>query len=413
MSDRLASRCILIAFIAHGALALTGCGKGPETEYGLSEGKSLNGTSVLRTTLEREEHEVEAAIRLNDELAEWADGIIRFAPYPGAPDREEAEWYASWLASDSDRWLIYVVGDFDSSADYWKSMVLERARSNEPEGEEEAKCALGEAVDRAGRLAARSAHPADATTWFEVDTAWEPPRTCTSLSGPWAADLDAAEVTLSLHEPLKANGATVLLAGDGKPFVIEKAVRAQNRLLVVANGSFLLNETLVKAARTRLLASVLDWIGQDRCRIALVEGSFVLEEAQQPLSVWQLLQRLASFRWIAIQIGIAAIFAALARAPRLGRPRDVPRARADRPAAHAEALGALLARSGSPQRAREIIDHYRLWRHRRALPEPAVARDRVGSRAERYVNAGTGNLDRAAADDEGSAGMVRFTSRAD
>ncbi len=362
---RLAPRRILVYLLTHSVLALAGCGTAPETEYGSSEGKSLNGTSVLSAILQREGHEVEAAIRLNDDLAEWAGGIIRFAPYPGPPDREEANWYASWLAADPDRWLIYVVGDFDASPEYWKSVVEDLTQTAKPQSAEEARESLGDAVDRARRLAAKSAHPADAATWFEVDSAREPPRTCTSLSGPWAADVDAAAVALVLHEPLKAKGGTVLLAGDGKAFAIEKSLRGENRLLVIANGSFLLNEALVNAARSRLLASVLDWIGPDRHRIALVEGSFVLGGAGEPPSLWQLLGRLASLRWIAVQIGLAALFAALARAPRLGRPRDEPGVRADRPAAHAEALGALLARSRSPERAREIIDRYRHRTERR------------------------------------------------
>ena len=47
---------------------------------------SLNGTSVLAEMLEDRGHEVRAAIRLNEELADWAGGIVRFAPYPGPPD---------------------------------------------------------------------------------------------------------------------------------------------------------------------------------------------------------------------------------------------------------------------------------------------------------------------------------------
>ncbi|MGO9469204.1 MAG: hypothetical protein ACLQIB_42550 [Isosphaeraceae bacterium] len=365
MRDRLAPRISLVCLFAGCGFSLAGCGAGPETDYGSSEGKSLNGISVLSAILQRDGHEVEAAIRLNDDLAEWAGGIIRFAPYPGPPDREEANWYARWLAADPARWLIYVAGDFDASPEYWSSVVQELAQTVGHQPEEKARESLGEAASRARRLAARSAHPADAGTWFEMDSAREPPRACTILSGPWAAGVDAAAVALVLHEPLKAKGGRVLLAGDGKAFVIEKSVRGENRLLVIANGSFLLNEALVNSARSRLLAPVLDWIGPDRHRIALVEGSFILGEADEPLSLWQLLRRLASLRWIAVQIGLAALFAALARAPRLGRPRDEPGVRADRPAAHAEALGALLARSRSPERAREIIDRYRRRTERR------------------------------------------------
>jgi hypothetical protein len=68
-----------------------GCGAGgPETEYGLSRGTSLNGTRAFAAMLRNRGHTVKAAIRLTDGLAEWAQGIVRFAPYPGPPESGEA-----------------------------------------------------------------------------------------------------------------------------------------------------------------------------------------------------------------------------------------------------------------------------------------------------------------------------------
>ena len=55
-------------------------------------------------------------------LADWATGIVRFAPYPGPPSLEEAAWYRNWLAAESDRRLIYVVRDFDTVAEYWEGV---------------------------------------------------------------------------------------------------------------------------------------------------------------------------------------------------------------------------------------------------------------------------------------------------
>ena len=65
---------------------------------------------------------------------------------------------------------------------------------------------------------------------------------------------------------------------------------------------------------------------------------------------WDLLRRMPPLRWVAIQAGLAALLAALARAPRLGRPRPDPPSGADRPAEHALALGTLLARARRPPR---------------------------------------------------------------
>ena len=82
-------------------------------------------------------------------------------------------------------------------------------------------------------------------------------------------------------------------------------------------------------------------------------------------TLWDLLRRLPSLRWVAIQVGLAALLAALARAPRLGRPRPDPPSGADRPAEHALALGALLARAGRCREAHELLDRYRRWRYPR------------------------------------------------
>jgi hypothetical protein len=78
-----------------------------------------------------------------------------------------------------------------------------------------------------------------------------------------------------------------------------------------------------------------------------------------------------ALRWVAIQLGVAGLVAALARAPRLGRPRPDPGSDADRPATHARAIGSLLARTGSVPEATELLDRYRRWRYPRTRENAA------------------------------------------
>jgi hypothetical protein len=99
-------------------------------------------------------------------------------------------------------------------------------------------------------------------------------------------------------------------------------------------------------------------------QIALVEGSFPLRGAGGPDSLWEVLRRLPALRWVALHLAVAGLLAALARAARLGPPRPDPASGADRPAAHAVALGALLERTGSAAEARDLLDRYRRWRGR-------------------------------------------------
>ncbi len=346
------------------APGMSGCGAGFDATYGKSRGASLNGTSVLTRMLRDSGHEVRTAIRLNDELADWAEGIVRIAPYPGPPARDEAVWYRNWLSARRDRWLIYVVRDFDTVAEYWKSVRDDLTDSSGASRRAEAEQKRSEAADWVERLPKKAKPAADLVEWFAADTAWNPPRICTKLSGPWAASIDAAAAGLTVHEPLKTAWGSILLQGDGKALVVDKVI-GQGKVLVIANGSFLLNEAVVNRARRPLAELVIQWAAREAKKVALVEGAFVLGGEAATPTIWDLLRRIPSLRWVAIHVGLAALLASLARAPRLGRPRPDPPSGADRPAEHALALGALLARAKAAPEARELLDHYQRWRYPR------------------------------------------------
>ena len=324
----------------------------------------MNGTSVLTRMLRDKSLDVRTAIRLNDGLADWADGIVRFAPYPGPPSRDEAAWYREWLAAGPDHWLIYVVRDFDSVAEYWKNVRDGLADASAAARRAEAEDNRRTAADWVDQLPRKAKPAADSREWFEAVTPWNPPRACTKLSGPWANGIDAAAAALTVHESLKTARGRILLEGDDQALVVEKAM-GRGRVLVIANGSFLLNEAVVNPARRPLAERVIAWAGRASKQVAMVEGPFVLEGEASALSIWALLRRIPTLRWVVIQMGLAALVAALARAPRLGRPRPDPPSGADRPAQHALALGALLARANAAPEAHELLDRYQRWRYPR------------------------------------------------
>jgi hypothetical protein len=350
------------AIAAPGVLGLSGCAARVETEYGFSRGDSINGTSVFAAMLRDDGHSVQAAIRLTDELGDWAVGIVRFAPYPGPPSREEADWYRQWLAGDRDRWLIYIVRDFDGMGEYWRDVLAQLPSTADPDQRAEAEEERVKAAMWTSELPPKAKEAGDSKVWFKVPDGWNPPRVLEKLSGPWATGIDAAAAGLTAHERLEASGGRVLLKGDDQPLVLAKAAAGSGRLLVIANGSFLLNEALVNSARRPLAEKVVAWAGHDHCPIALVEGFAVSAGTQGPPSLWDLIYRLVALRWVAIQLSLAGLLAALARAPRLGRPKPEPASDADQPATHAKALGELLARTGASHDARDLLDRYRRWR---------------------------------------------------
>ena len=140
----------------------------------------------------------------------------------------------------------------------------------------------------------------------------------------------------------------------------------------MASGAFLLNATLVNAARRPLALRVVDWAGESPRKVAFVEGDGVLGDGPAAQSIFALL-RVPPFGWVAAQMLALGLAACLARAPRLGRARPDPPSDADRPAAHAEALGALLARTGQPEQARAVA------RRVPAVAEEVGAADRAAS----------------------------------
>jgi hypothetical protein len=258
--------------------------------------------------------------------------------------------------------LIYVVRDFDTQAEYWKEVRDGIAETADPERRALAEEKRSAAADWIVRLPKKAEKSASATEWFKVEAAANPPKVCTKLGGLWARDVDAGAAALTLHESVHSERMNVLLSGDIKPLALDHSVIGSGRTLVVANGSFLLNAALVNAARRPLALRVADWPEGQMQNVAFVEGSFVMDGEQETITLWKLIKRFPSFRWVAFQMALAGAFAALARAPRLGRPRPDPVSGADRPAAHAEALGALLAGGRATSESHKLLEQYRNWR---------------------------------------------------
>jgi hypothetical protein len=350
-------------------MASAGCGRGLETEYGLSQGKSINGAGVLAEMFREQGDEVRTAFRLTEQVGDWADVIVRLSPRPGLPGQAEGDWYIDWLMARAGRRLVYVVRDFDAEEEYWGGVIDQMGPSAEPDERERAEMKLENARGWVADLPEKVKDPADAHEWFRIDQPINPPRICKAIGGPWSDGVSAPRAGITVHEPFKEGGENVMLTGDGHPLIVDWPISEESRVLALANGSLVLNASLVNPARRRLVARIIEWTRPEADgarRVAFVDGRGVLADSSGPPSIWDLMIRVASFRWVAIQMGILGLFACLARAARLGRPRPEPSEGLDRPSAHAEALGELLARTRGKARAAESIEHYRAWRHGRS-----------------------------------------------
>ncbi|WP_422931087.1 hypothetical protein [Singulisphaera sp. PoT] len=360
-----------------GLLALVGCGGGMlDTNYGRVRGQSVNGTGTFAELLREEGHEVRTAFRLSDELSDWSDVIVRFAPFPGPPLKEEADWYHRWLNGGAGRRLIYVPSDFVATAEYWDEVLKHLPAGTSEKRKETATKNRDEARDWYKSLPPIRKDVATPEEWFAVAATNGAPEVCKTLGGPWGEVLDAKALAITRHQTLKVDSESILLSGDDFPLAIEWMTTSDSQVLVVANGSFLLNATLLNEARIPLAMDVVYWLGTDASNVAFVEGRSVAGAGASSPSVFALLW-IYPFGWVVAQLMLMGLIACLARAPRLGRARSAPTSGEDRPSAHPEALGALLARVRRPSEALVVLDAYRRWRlasnsprKNQAPPEP-------------------------------------------
>ena len=372
--ERTRTRVVWAAVMA--GLLLTGCTEGVDSTYGRARGVSVNGTGALAEMMRQAGHTVRVSSRTGDVARTRADVLVRFAPRPGPPSREEGAWLQGWLEGDAGRRLIYVPRDFDATAEYWAGAIATMPASTAPSARKDAEAERVRVANWEKFLPPRAKESADLVDWFEVQAATAPPSTCKSLAGPWAEGVDAGAAGVTTHETLVEDGQTVLLRGDGAPLAYQwhwpgqPAPERGAATLVVANGSFLLNEPLAHRARRSLAGRVVGWIGEAPRRVLFLEGRELTGQQgpvdHSPFALFGVAPLGLIFgHWVAVLLLLA-----LSKAVLLGRPRPAPSVGADRPAAHAEALGNLLAKTRDAEAARTLLDTYRRWRHPSASPGP-------------------------------------------
>src|SRR5262249_16435029 len=179
--------------------------------------------------------------------------------YPGPPEAAEAKWYREWLAADPSRWLIYVVRDFDTEAEYWKQVRDGINQETESERHAEAEEKRAATVNWVAELPKKPEKSGNADDWFKVEFVANPPKVCSKLDGEWAENVDVAAAALPVHESIHSQRGRLLLSGDSKPLVLDISATGPGNTLIIANGSFMLNEAMVNVARRPLALRVADW----------------------------------------------------------------------------------------------------------------------------------------------------------
>jgi hypothetical protein len=198
--------------------------------------------------------------------------------------------------------------------------------------------------------------------WFTARRDGQP-RTAKKLAGEWAAEIDPGKAEIfvegKLDIPVSADRAATdpelpesfddLLSSEGDPLVTritDDEKWGSGQVIVVTNGSFVLNYPLVNHEHRKLAGKLVAECGQTG-RVVFIEsgpdGPAVLDKEPASsggpldlLKVWPLGP-------ILMHLALLGIIFCLARSPIFGRPKELPEPPTADFGKHVAALGDLLA----------------------------------------------------------------------
>ncbi|NLX53587.1 MAG: hypothetical protein GXY58_00560 [Planctomycetaceae bacterium] len=376
-----------------------------ETAYGHQRGtagRSVNGTSVLATLFEEADCQVSTWRRLASDLQQC--DVIVWAPDDfGPPGTEVQQYFEQWLRSPTRKTLVYIGRDYNAEPHYWQAVS--------------AGAPAAERIEIMRRLARataqheqdRLAMPAEATIeWFTVRRDC-PRQQATHLQGPWSAGVDAATTSIHTQGQLQVPTRQELLALrpdspqtadevldyetpyyetllSAGPTVLVSRIRkpgwGHSQVIVITNGSFLLNLPLVNHAHRKLAGHLIRTCGSGSAVGFLESGpGDPMVSDQAPLPAWSRATRervLLAAHWCVL--GLVYCFCVY---PIFGRPRTVadetvPDAHPAAFVQHVDALGELLQRTGDAQFAQRQVEHYHLVTRRDPVTRPRHAGPSAG-----------------------------------
>ena len=381
---------LLFAFIAIGvigmiAYALTGKVLDIAKVYGQRKGveatASVNGTSVFSGMIEYAGHRAYSRNILSPKLGRKADCIVWFPDDFDPPSEKTRQWFENWLKDKPGRTLIYVGRDFDAATFYWQNAKLTAPRDQQVEIRRrllEAKNSFNNQRTSPAKMPTRpvkkptgpvkkAAKPAKKPVdcnWFAFDSK-PAPRKVRALGGDekWRRDVDPAKLGIELNGRFKpSKEAKVLLESQGDMLVSAQPVW-QSQIIVVTNGSFLLNLTLVNHEHRRLAAKLIDEIGPPAKAVVFLESKWsdppIIDNdlfeggpsGAEIFCVWPT-------NWILLQLSAIGIIFCFWRVPIFGPARHPKTEDLSDFGRHIDAVGELLELSGDAIFAHARLQHY-------------------------------------------------------
>lgn len=264
------ARLTVVSMLAGFTLSLTGCGASPggdelPTEYGKmgtpAEKTSINGTSGLARMVESNGSRVDTWYKLSPRVNRF-NTIFWFPDRNQLPEQKVSDFLENWLNAGYGRTLVYVCRDEDQELEFWKS-VREQAS-----GRQRQLLNRKLAEKYTERIKLQNQLEKIEGVWCDI-TPQREARTIRRLSGPIANETRASDVRLldrtDIGEESVSNGYSEfgepLLEVDGRPFVVDlRSDFGSGRIIIVKNGSFLLNYGLTSEGNRKLASNLINEI---------------------------------------------------------------------------------------------------------------------------------------------------------
>ena len=333
----------LLVMLVLALIAMAGCGQ-PELDVtygqrrGTPGGESVNGTNVLSALFEERGFSVSTWRRLSPKLDQF-DVLVWFPDEFEPPNEKTRDYLENWLASNSERVLVYVGRDYDAAILYWNRFL------SQVPADQRREVARRLASAQASFDAQQAEVPTEVDAhWFELERI-APRQGPFKFTGPWSPEVDGTKTALELNtrmrfprfeeldeESAQAGNRTLqtLLSANDEPVVSETKFSNGSRLLLIVNGSFLLNLPLTNAEHRKLAGRLIAECGDPRGRRAVFletgrDGPLIFEnEPGEPYPTGLELFTVWPLGVMMLHLTALGLLACFALFPIFGRPREQP-----------------------------------------------------------------------------------------
>jgi len=399
------------------ALLVAGCSEDIQTDYGRSRGlgstTSVNGTSVLAKLFEQAGHKVYPWRSLSPRVSRQADCIVWFPTSTKSPSEDVRVWLERWLSERPGRTLVMVLCDYDAEQAYWRKILPEAPEDQQhrirerlivaedyqrtwrsittpleaewftvqslpqkdhrqPERHTDSEASTRSATG--GKGLSRNDHrqperPTDSEASTRSATGGKKSETsgrATRLSGrkDWLEGIDAAKTEIEVWSRLLPASKTETLLECEHGVLVARRQWENSQLILVANGSFLLNLPLVNHEHRKLAARLIAEAGPERKQVVFLEppwGEPSISDKDPSASTPVGLEILTVWptNWILLHFIVAGLVFCFSRWPIFGLPRRSETEPLSDFGRHVTAMAEHLKKAGDEEFAQATVARYK------------------------------------------------------